>query len=176
MLSSPKIIGIVGRSRVGKDTVAEMIIQKYPQYVIKRLSTPLKLAIKDLYGFTTEQVETDLKEVTVEQWEKTPRECIVSLTDYMMDYMGVDFFTKRFYNEYMGEYIIIPDVRYEHDIHEIHKRKGIVIKVENPNRYVTHVFENRIDNMKCDCTIINDKGLEELQSNLTKQLELMLVS
>jgi dephospho-CoA kinase len=176
MMSSPKIIGIVGRSRVGKDTIAEMIIDNYPQYTIKRLSAPLKGAVKELYNFTTEQLETDLKEAIDERWDKTPRTCIVSLTNYMMDYMGVEFFTKRFYSNYDGEYVIIPDVRYEHDIDEIHKRGGIVIKVEKKDRIVSHPFENRIDGMKCDCIIKNDGTLEELQSNLTKQLVLILVS
>jgi dephospho-CoA kinase len=176
-MRNPKIIGIVGRSRVGKDTVAEIICNVYPQYTIKRLATPLKNAVNALYGFSKEQIETDLKEIIDERYNKTPRQCIVSLTDYMMDFMDVEFFTKRFYSDYNDEYIIIPDVRYEHDIHEIHRRGGIVIKVEKTLRSVSHPFENRIDTLRdVDCVLWNDGTIEDLQSNLIKQLELILVS
>jgi dephospho-CoA kinase len=171
----PKIIGLIGRSRVGKDTVAESIMQKCPEYELRRLSEPLKKAINVLYDFDSNQLETNLKEEIDERFNKTPRECIVSLTEYMMGYMGTEFFTKRlYYSAY--EYIIIPDVRYEHDIVEIHRRGGIIIKIEKANNKVYHSFEDNIDGMVGDILIKNDGSLEDLQSNLRKQLVFMEVS
>lgn len=176
-MEAPKIIGLVGRSRVGKDTVAEIIMEDLPEYELRRLSAPLKRAMKDLYDFDISQLETNLKEKKDHRWNKTPRECIVSLTEYMMGYMGTDFFTKRLYGEVgLPEYIIIPDVRYEHDIHEIHRRGGIIIKVEKTHNGVCHAFEDNIDTMKGDILIINDGSISDLQSNLRKQLVFMLVS
>jgi hypothetical protein len=176
-MEAPKIIGLLGRSRVGKDTVAEIIMEDRPEYEIRRLSAPLKKATKELYDFTISQLETDLKEKTDPRWHKTPRECIVSLTEYMMDYMGTRFFTNRLYGEVdLPEYIIIPDVRYEHDIHEIHRRGGIIIKVEKTHRTVCHSFEDCIDGLTCDFLVKNDGTIEDLQSNLRKQLVFMLVS
>lgn len=160
----PKIIGIAGRSRAGKDTIAQIIIDKYPEYSIRRLATPLKKAIMDLYGFTPDQLETDLKEVKDERWDKTPRETIQSLTDYMMKYMGNDFFTRQLYNCYTdGEFIIIPDIRYEHDIEEIHRRNGIVIKVERPFSNVSHKFEGQVDNLNYDYLIKNSGTIEDMK-------------
>lgn len=177
MMERPKIIGLLGRSRVGKDTVAEMIKEHCPEYKMRRLATPLKKAIKNLYDFDSFQLETNLKEEIDERWGKTPRECIVSLTDYMMGYMGTEFFTKRLYSEFdLPDYIIIPDVRYEHDINEIQRRGGIVVKIEKPNNPICHSFEDKIDGMKGDILIMNDGSLEDLQSNLKKQLVFMLVS
>lgn len=98
-MEAPKIIGLVGRSRVGKDTVAEIIMVHRPEYKLRRLSAPLKKAMKDLYDFDISQLETNLKEKKDLRWNKTPRECIVSLTEYMMSYMGNEFFTKRLYAE-----------------------------------------------------------------------------
>lgn len=173
----PKIIGLVGRSRVGKDTVAEIIIECSSDYEVRRLSAPLKKAMTELYDLNKEQLETNSKEEIDMRWGKTPRECIVSLTDYMMGYMGKDFFTKRLYGENgLPEYIIIPDVRYEHDIVEIHRRGGIIIKIEKTDNSVCHSFEDNIDGMKGDILITNDGSIEDLQSNLRKQLVLMLVS
>ncbi len=90
-----KIIGLLGRSRAGKDTVAEYICNHYPYYQIVRLSYPLKKAVCCMYDFTMDQVESSSKETIDLRWNKTPRETIQSLTQYMMSYMGHDFFTKK---------------------------------------------------------------------------------
>jgi len=169
-----KIIGLLGRSRSGKDTVADHLMVLFPEYQIKRLSAPLKEASVALYGFTSAQIEGPLKEVTDARWSKTPRECIQSLTEYMMDHMGKDFFTKRLWDQCQSQHlthIIIPDIRYEHDIYEIHRRGGIVIKVERPNNpFPRHAFENQIDFIKGDYRILNDSTIESLQ----KQVEQLI--
>lgn len=56
-MSLVRVIGLVGRSRVGKDTIADYIISKYPYYKRVRLSQPIKDAIRVLYGFTEQQLE-----------------------------------------------------------------------------------------------------------------------
>lgn len=165
----PKIIGIAGRSRAGKDTIAGIILDIYPHYTIRRLSSPLKQAVVNLYAYSPEQIETDLKESVDDRWNKTPRETIQSLTDYMMNYMGRDFFTKRLYSTYKDdEYIIIPDVRYEHDIDEIHKRGGIVIKVERPFYATSHKFEDHIDELPYDYLIKNSGTIDDIRYYVTQ--------
>lgn len=175
----PPIIGIVGRSRSGKDSVAEMIIALYPNYHIQRLSTPLKKAICALYDFEVGQLEDDRKEVVDTQWHKSPRETIQSLTNYMMSYMGYDFFTRRLYAKYDDKAIprcmIIPDIRYKHDIDEIKKRGGIVIKVERNNNRINHLFENNVDNLVGDYTIHNKGTLEDLEAEVVKLVSTVLI-
>jgi dephospho-CoA kinase len=172
---TPKIIGLLGRSRVGKDTVADYIQKIYPRYEILRLSYPLKRASCALYGYTMEQLETNEKERMDPRWKKTPRECIQSLTDYMMKYMGVDFFTKRLYQYYesgkCSEYIIIPDIRYEHDIQEIRERGGVVFKIEKKNSPVLHAFEDHIDSLKGDYTLTNDSTKKELYVQIDRVID-----
>ena len=162
----PKIIGLLGRSRAGKDTIAEFICSQYPDYQIVRLSYSLKKAACCLYDYTMDQVESSSKEVVDSRWDKTPRETIQSLTNYMMSYMGHDFFTKKLFQAFdqgkYSSYIIIPDIRYPHDIKEIEQRGGIVIKVERPNHSVQHAFENHIDSLYGTTTIINDQGIDQL--------------
>lgn len=162
----PKIIGLLGRSRAGKDTIAEYICNQYPNYQIIRLSYSLKKAACCLYDYTMDQVESSSKEAIDPRWNKTPRETIQSLTNYMMSYMSVDFFTKKLFHAYdNGKYsshIIIPDIRYPHDIEEIKRRGGIVIKVERPNNFVQHSFEDHIDNLQGTVTIVNDKGIDDV--------------
>jgi hypothetical protein len=162
----PKIIGLLGRSRAGKDTIAEFICNQHPEYQIIRLSYSLKKASCCLYDYTMDQVESSSKEVIDPRWNKTPRETIQSLTNYMMNYMGHDFFTKKLFQAYdqgkYSSYMIIPDIRYPHDIKEIEQRGGIVIKVERPNNPVQHVFENHIDALCGTITLLNDQGMDHL--------------
>jgi len=171
-----KIIGLLGRSRAGKDTIAEYICSQYPYYQIVRLSYPLKKAVCCMYDFTMDQVESSSKETIDLRWNKTPRETIQSLTQYMMSYMGHDFFTKKLFQAYEnGKYsnhIIIPDIRYPHDIVEIEKRGGIVIKVERPNNPVNHEFEKHIDNLQGTFTVINDKGIDDLHEKIKNLIKL----
>lgn len=171
----PTIIGLMGRSRVGKDTVANTICTLYPEYKIVRLSMPLKIAACHLYGFTMEQLESSAKEEIDPRWQKTPREVIQSLSDYMMNNMGNTFFTKKLYHSYdtneHGKYIIIPDVRYEHDILEIQRRNGIIIKIERPENNYRHAFENHIDFLKGNVRIINNGSLEDLREKVNQTLK-----
>ena len=163
---TPGIIGLLGRSRAGKDTVAAILCNLYPDYQIVRLSYPLKEAACHLYDYTMDQVEGPAKEQIDPRWQKTPRQTIQSLTEYMMNYMGHDFFTRRLYTKYTSN-IIIPDIRYEHDILEIKKKNGVVIKVERPVNSVHHLFENHIDNLQGDFTIINNSTLDDLYKEVT---------
>lgn len=180
MMQNYKIIGLLGRSRTGKDTIANYLCEKYPSYTNVKLSLPLKKGVCELYGFTMEQVESSSKDITDERWLKSPRETIQSLTEYMMQYMGTDFFTRRLYNMYdngeLSENIIITDIRYEHDIYEIKKRNGIVIKVERPLNNTSHKYESNIDNLKGDITIVNDGTLEDLYNKINRILESIVIA
>jgi len=168
----PSIIGLMGRSRVGKDTVANMICKLHPEYKIVRLSTPVKQAVCELYGYSLEELESNTKEEIDPRWGKTPRELLQSLTDYMMKYMGDTFFTQKLYQTYKtNDFIIIPDIRYEHDILEIQKRNGIIIKIERPNNSYRHAFESHIDFLKGTYRIVNDGSLTHLEEKVNQTLK-----
>jgi len=164
------IIGLLGRSRVGKDTVAAFIISKVPSFKLIRLSTPLKQAACSLYGFTPEQVEGPSKEHIDERYMMTPREAIQSLCNFMMAKHGHDFFSKRCFSMVgTSNNYIMPDVRYAHDIEEVHKRNGLIIKITRPGKPL-HAWEDGIDHMTGDFEIANDGSLQSLHEKLDKVL------
>lgn len=124
-----------------------------------------------------DQVESNSKEVVDPRWNKTPRETIQSLTEYMMSFMGVDFFTKKLFHLYdtqqIPSYIIIPDIRYEHDILEIQRRGGIVVKVERENNPIHHKFEQHIDFLKGNYRIRNSGTIDALHEEVIKMMKLV---
>lgn len=170
----PKIIGLLGRSRSGKDTVASIIQSIYPQcnYTIVRLSTPIKEAAKNLFAFEDKQIEGHEKEELDQRWGITPRQVFQVLTNDVMKYMGKDFFTRLLYEKYdkgsFGENIIIPDIRYEHDIQEIKKRNGIVIKIERDNLPIKYACEDHLDKITYLPTIKNNDTTDQLPVQIKK--------
>lgn len=164
-----KLIGLVGRARSGKDTVAKAL---GPEYTLKRMARPVKDACKALYAWTDEALETELKDFKNEFWGLTPRATMVHLTHQIKEYMGQDFFTRRFFAEWDGKTpIVIPDVRYSQDIDEIHRRGGVTIKIIRPGT-VLHEFENEIDGLRATWTIVNDGTIDELEAKIKELLKL----
>lgn len=160
-----RIIGLVGRSRSGKDTIADYLINKNPLYKKVRLAEPIKEAVCCLYGFTPEQVESQDKENIDTRWGITPRQAMVHITQSLRDFMGKDFFSKRVLDNLPNYPIIIPDVRYAEDIERIRSLGGIIIKIERP--YSTkHTFEDSIDNLEGDYCIKNDGNLQHFYKQI----------
>ena len=178
------IIGLLGRSRVGKDTTASILVSILgsDNIAITRLSQPLKDAVQILYGFTHEQVEDAAKEIIDVRYNMTPRTCIQRLCDHMMKTHSVDFFSKQLFGRYdtgsfRQQHIIIPDVRYEHDIHEIRRRGGIVIKVERSGMDIPrHPWEDSIDALQGDVRIVNDKDIEWVREQVSQIVRNMKLS
>lgn len=178
------IIGLLGRSRVGKDTTAKCIIAALGEdrSALSRLSQPLKDAAQAIYGFTPEQVEDELKEVVDTRYNVTPRVCIQNLCNHIMNLHGRDFFSRRLFLRYdNGQFnqkvLIIPDIRYEHDIHEIQRRGGVVIKVVRDHALIPkHEWEENIESMTGDFTIINDKDLQWINTQVSQILRNMKLS
>jgi energy-coupling factor transporter ATP-binding protein EcfA2 len=187
-MSLPKLIGILGRSRSGKDTVANIIMDLYPNYYkIYRFAQPIKNALTEIYNFTPEQLEDDQKEQIDCRYNITPRKAMQEMTMFYLDKHGPGFFSDKLFTIYdnnnnnnnqnntqnntqnNNQYgTIIPDVRYEHDIYQIRKRGGIILKITRPSLTVQHVIENNIIDLNGDYEIINDGDIQLLKTRLTQ--------
>lgn len=177
-MSYPRIIGLLGRSRCGKDTVASIIKNALPEqnYRIVRLSAPIKEAARHLFSFDEDQIEGHRKEMVDDRWGVTPRQVFQTITTDTMKYMGQDFFTRVLYEKFdngiLGHNIIIADLRFEHDIEEIKKRGGVVFKVVRTNPPVKYACEDHLDNIQELPIIRNDKSIRYLKT----QVKLLLRS
>ena len=159
------IIGLVGRSRVGKDTVADMLRER--GYEVKRLAAPVKEACKSIYDWNDDMVESNLKECTDEKWNITPRMAMIHMTQSVRQFMGLDFFTRRFFDSWNGQPIVIPDVRFEHDVEEIHRRGGLTVKITRQGAPL-HSFEHSIDSIQTKFTVENNDTIESLRNKISE--------
>lgn len=104
MNSMPRIIGLVGRSRCGKDTVASVFTDSASDVGIGlqliRLSAPVKAATCALFGLTPDDVEGPNKELPHSNCcsfpQPTPRSAMVWVTDMCMQQGGASFFRSAY--------------------------------------------------------------------------------
>lgn len=165
------IIGLLGRARAGKDTVATMlqtILQQNhdKEYSIVRLAEPIKAAVSALYGVSRDILEGPDKEVVMHNYNITPREAMQEVTRYYMKKHGDDFFSQRVFTQYKNSNIIVPDIRFSTDTQKIKENNGIVIKVVRDNNQVSYTCEDTVDNCTYDFILHNDKSLYDLQKKV----------
>lgn len=159
---TPTLIGLVGRSRVGKDTLASFFADTHE---VAKLARPIKDACKALYGWTDAEVEGPLKDTFDLRQGVTPRNAMVHLTESIKTFRGRDFFTRRFFDFWDERPVVITDVRYPEDIKEIHARGGTTIKITR-SAAPRYEFENEIDSLETTWEISNDGTLEDLMNKM----------
>lgn len=158
-MKAPVLIGLVGRSRVGKDTVASFFSDTH---TVRRLAKPVKDACKAIYGWDDATLETDAKEAVDPKYGFTPRVAMMHMTQTIRTFtFDSEFFTKRLFDDWDGSPIVIPDVRFEHDVREIHRRGGVTIKIRRPG-CPQHTLEDPIDFVKTTFEIVNDGTVDDL--------------
>lgn len=167
----------MGRSRMGKDTVAEILCELIGRdhTTVYRMSKTLKEAVCILYGYRMDEVEGPTKEIIDPRYNITPRNAIQGLCDFLMQRHGQQFFSQQVFQAYdLGAFhdrhVIIPDIRYEHDLSEIRNRGGIVVKITRPYglEVPCHAWEAHIDHLQGDYCIINHGSQDELRQKVAQ--------
>jgi len=168
------IIGLLARSRCGKDTVCDYIVARHPATAEKvRLAQPIKDAVCNLYGFTHAQLEGPTKDTVDDTIGISPRDAMVSITNHVMNQLGNDFFSRRLFSSIDSGLrdknclVVIPDVRYAHDLHEIRRRGGIIIKIQRSSLTTPkYAWEDPIDAMQGDYSIDNNGTIDDLYDSV----------
>jgi len=155
------LVGLVGRARAGKDTVAGLL-----GLPIVKLAQPVKDAIRVLYGWTDNHTEGHLKDLRDARFDVTPREAMVHLTNAMKKLNGPKFFSHRFLENWDGKSAIITDVRYQEDLDLLRKHGAVFVRVERQG-CSNHAHELPIDTLKVDYVIKNNGTMSDLVDELT---------
>lgn len=170
------IIGIVGNKNVGKDTLADYLVEN-KNFIKYAFADPLKHCLKELFGLTDEQLYGNKKEEYDPNWETTPRELLQFFGTEVMQFkiqellpnLKRTFFIKRFeqfINDNPDKSIVVSDIRFQHELDVVLKYKGIVIKVErekSSKTFLNHASESNIDKLtNFTFKIENNKTKEDL--------------
>jgi dephospho-CoA kinase len=180
----PRIIGLTGRKRHGKDTVADYLVHKY-SYKKMSFGAPIKEAIT-IFGFSDEQLNGEEKEVVDSKWGVTSRKVMCHFSDIFRNQMDVlipgigDNFLIEVIRERLKEIwkfnpnqkIIFNDIRRPSEVALIKELGGIFCRIKrNMDRIedefeVVHESELHIDKFIVDFEIPNTGSISDLYVKL----------
>ena len=181
------IIGISGKARAGKDTLADFISEESKKIgtITNKSSFAylLKKMAMESFNLSHRQVYGDLKEVYDERWEKTPREILQlfgeGFRNIHEDYWVVSLLNVL--NNFPNHNHVVADVRYFNEYFRIKEEGGYVIRIErdaskrdkitNPN----HISETALDDIEFDYVIDNNGSLEDLRQKAIEIVNTIIV-
>lgn len=162
------IIGMVGKARSGKNTVADMLQQQLGSDVsIYAFADPIKETVNRMFGWDDRHRDGDLKEVVDPEWGFSPRHAYQTFgTEWGRECLRGDlwlYMAKKVCNA--NRNTIITDVRFLNEADWIRNMGGVLVKVTRPDNQEivkSHKSEMEIDLIREDHHILNNAGLQEL--------------
>lgn len=166
------IIGIAGKARAGKDTVAELIRSLHIGVTIRPLAGPIKQACKDLLMVDEEYLQNH-KEDHIEWANCSYRKLAQALgTDLVRDTLHEDFWVRRFdksMSDLVCEVLVIPDIRFNNEAQWVKDQGGVIWEItrESAPGVAAHKSESGIDRELIDLHISNNGSIQELRTQLS---------
>jgi hypothetical protein len=175
-----KLIGITGKARAGKDTIATHLAHTHA-FTRIAFADPLKLAAQQMFGLTNTQTWDDnLKETVIPMWGLSPRQIFQRLgTDAMRGTFGQDVWLRRFVLSYHilrdTDDVVVPDVRFDNEAMLIKDMGGTLIQVIRGDGLRgddgIHASEAGVV-VSPDIVIVNQGSIADLKHNIDRVLGL----
>lgn len=166
------LVGITGRARSGKDTLADFLVSEcaFTKYSFAK---PIKEAVKVMFGLTEDHVNGHLKEVVLPDLGVSPRFLMQTLgTEWGRQCVNEDVWLLAAQRniEQLGNRVIIADVRFENEASFIRKNGGVLIHVvrDNCEQVLAHASENGVSFVKGDVQLSNNGSLGDFYVKIAK--------
>ncbi len=168
-INAPKLIGITGKARSGKDTLASYLSTKHgvERYAF---AWPLKRGLRAMFDLDGRHTDGLLKETPIiELGGKSPREMMQTLgTEWGREFVSrsiwVDLGLAR-WSQYKseGKSLAITDVRFENEATAIREAGGVIVHVRRGDAEAikAHPSEAGVERQGGDLTIANDGNFED---------------
>ncbi|RLK22653.1 hypothetical protein DER29_0491 [Micromonospora sp. M71_S20] len=170
----PPLVGVMGRARAGKDTVAGRLVERYGfrRYgfadALKEaalIANPIVTPV-DTVGGSLRLSDV----VSAVGWEsaKEHREVRRTLQQFGVGirHLQPDFWVRVVMDEvaHRPGPVVIPDVRFPNEAAEIRQEGGILIRVTRPGQDESdqHVSETALSDVRADHELANDADLHSL--------------
>lgn len=188
------LIGLIGNSGTGKDTMADIIAKQYPNVVKRAFAAPVKDVARELFQFNDEQLYGNLKDIVDPRWNISPREAfqiigtnimqfgIYSVMPQLLAKVPVRHFWvyhfKMFFQEIKdNQIVIVPDVRFQHDADIIRELGGTLIKINrsinmDETKY-NHLSEQGLNDIIPDYIIENNGSISKFESDIYELMNMI---
>ncbi len=171
------LIGIAGKKRSGKDTVARML--KSHGFVPSSFAAPLRSFVAGLIGATHEELDREKETPLAFLDGATPRHMMQTLgTEWGRQMIHPELWTRCWLQRHRryidaGIDLVVSDVRFENEADIIRAQGGFIIELQRPglpfDRDI-HISELGLPAHLIDGTIHNDSDMETLQQRVDDML------
>lgn len=177
-----KIVALTGPKGSGKDTVADIICNRFKHVKRVAFADPIKTVVQHIFRLdTTSNAQYDrLKRSKLEAyggdfqttWKSIEGRHVVREIGMLMRSYDTNQFTKYVEDEIVkamgeSEIFVVTDLRFENEYEMLKFHNAKVVKIERPNYYYDgHVTERGFDNTLVDIIINNDGSLEALEDQV----------
>ena len=167
------IIGLTGKARSGKDTVAEHLAVSHG-FAHYWFSKPMKDACREMFDWDDRHLYGELKEAVDPHYNISPRVALQTLgTEWGRDTINTDMWILRAQKEMeQHDCLVISDCRFDNEAEAIHKAGGIVIEVtrQNTQQVAAHASESGVSPRLITFQISNNGTLPELYRKVDRLL------
>jgi len=175
------IIGLTGKKRAGKSTVAKHLCEKHG-FVEITVAEPLKEVIgRHLFYFTDEQLYGNTKDVVDERWFVTPREVWLAFGEFIRGKYGEDYLAKRtmfriaalFARYPKGARVVVSDCKFPRELEVVETVGGVTCRVtKEGNTTDESDIETATDSYNTDFEFsAADGDLDSLLAQTDKMME-----
>lgn len=164
-MSMPKIIGISGKKRSGKDEACNVILDMFPGRGERiAFADALKAEVAEVCGVSLSKLE-EHKAVfrPMLQWWGT---------EFRRQYHGPDSYWIDRLADAVGkcpfDFVVIPDVRFPNELKFVRGHGGLSIRIGSARCVVTdiHSSETALDDSEFDIHVDNNGTLKEFHANI----------
>lgn len=174
-----KLIGISGRKRSGKDTIGSFLEREHG-FTIDYFAKPLKTAVRDIFHWTKEHTDGDLKEVVDPFWGLSPRVVMQRFGTEVGRQIDADVWAKSLQlrmQQGLGSghvKYVVTDLRFPNEMAMLRGLGGVVWRVNRPSLGEPgdlHPSETALDYVTdWDAIIVNDGSFEDLYIKVEQAL------
>lgn len=170
------LIGLAGRARVGKDTVARYLAT-HLTLISYAFADPLKQALADMFQLTAAQLEGADKERALPWLGKSPRELMQLLgTEWGRDLVHPQLWLLLAEQnlQALAEHdqamkgVVIRDVRFDNEADWVRSKGGTILHITRPDatEVASHTSESGVTHQSGDLTLVNDGTLDQLYDDV----------
>lgn len=173
-----KIVGLTGHARCGKDTMANMLVDKYA-FVKLSFASPIRDFVAHCCGLSLKEMEVVKEKPHPNLLGKSPRYAMQTLgTEWGRMIIGNNFWVNLCLEKAKelsdsGLNVVVPDVRFDNEARAIKDSGGMIIKILRPSKekieLASHESEKGVSKWFIDDIVWNESKPEDMLNGYTEE-------
>ncbi|MFE0020515.1 hypothetical protein [Amycolatopsis sp. NPDC059021] len=177
-------VGIVGRMRAGKDTLARVLVRDHgytrlafadPLKAVAHATSPL-VRSGEYLGDVVDRIGWERAKDAYPEARRFLQRLGVAARDMLGPNVWIKALTDRARLVHGGP-VVVPDVRFLNEAHELRGRGFVILRIRRPGLTDPdpHVSETESDAIRADVTLINDSTPDVLSDRVRDLVERYLL-